>query len=262
MTTLNESELIYDWNVAGTGDMKPARSVVQINDETLRDGLQSPSVETPSIEDKIRILHLLAELGIDAVDLGLPGAGPHVVEHVTALAEEIVRHKLPLAANCAARTMAADILPIIEVSQKTGLEIEVACFIGSSPIRQYSEGWEMDRMLKLSEDAVELAVGEGMPVMFVTEDTTRAAPDDIRRLYSTAVESGARRVCVADTVGHSTPQWSPRGHPFCARACRCHGGECRSRLAWPPRSRDGSDQRPGRSRGGSGSSTCNSPRSW
>ncbi len=205
MTTMNESELIHDWNLEGAGDMRPARPGVQLNDETLRDGLQSPSVRSPAIEDKIRILHLLAELGIDALDLGLPGAGPHVVADVTALAEEIVRHDLPVAANCAARTVAADILPIVEISQRTGLEIEVACFIGSSPIRQYSEGWDMDRMLRLSEEAVELAVREQLPVMFVTEDTTRAAPEDIRRLYTTAVEAGARRVCIADTVGHSTP---------------------------------------------------------
>jgi 2-isopropylmalate synthase len=205
MTTLQESQLIHDWNLSGDGEMRPARPTVQLNDETLRDGLQSPSVRSPSIDDKIRILHLIAGLGVDALDLGLPGAGPHVVADVTALAKEIVRHRLPIAANCAARTMAADIVPIVEISQRTGLEIEVACFIGSSPIRQYSEGWDMDKMLKLSEDAVSLAVEEGLPVMFVTEDTTRAAPEDIRRLYTTAIEAGARRVCIADTVGHSTP---------------------------------------------------------
>ncbi len=205
MPTLSESELIYDWNTAGGAELTPARGHVELNDETLRDGLQSPSVRTPSIAAKLAILHEMVALGIDALDLGLPGAGPHVVEHVLALAREIADRKLPIAPNCAARTVEADIRPIVDVAQQTGIAIEAACFIGSSPIRQYAEGWTLDRMLALSERAVAFAVGEGLPVMFVTEDTTRAHPDDLRRLYTVAVEAGARRVCVADTVGHATP---------------------------------------------------------
>ena len=201
----DERDLIHDWNEADGTELEPARASVHLNDETLRDGLQSPSAIAPSVDSKRQIVHLLAELGIDALDLGLPGAGPHVVADVTALAREIVDHNLPIAANCAARTVAADILPVVEIAQRTGLEIEVACFLGSSPIRQYAEGWDMDRLLRLTHDAVSLAAKERLPVMYVTEDTTRAKPDDIRRLYTAAVEAGARRVCIADTVGHATP---------------------------------------------------------
>ncbi len=201
----DESTLIHDWNRAAGPDLQPARGKVELDDETLRDGLQSPSVKSPSIEQKLAILHRMAELGIEAADIGLPGAGPHVVRQVEALAREIVNARLPIAPNCAARTLLADVRPIAEVSQRVGLPIEAACFIGSSPIRQYTEGWELDRMLRLVEEAVGFAAREGLPVMFVTEDTTRAAPEDLRRLYTVAVESGARRVCVADTVGHATP---------------------------------------------------------
>jgi 2-isopropylmalate synthase len=201
----SENELIYDWNRAGGSELRPARGKVELDDETLRDGLQSPSVRSPSIEDKLRILHLIAELGIESANIGLPGAGPHVVKDVERLAREIVEQRLPIAPNCAARTVIADIQPIVDISQRTGLAIEAACFIGSSPIRQYAEGWTLDRMLKLSREAVEFATKNGLPVMFVTEDTTRAAPEDLRRLYTEAVEAGARRVCVADTVGHATP---------------------------------------------------------
>jgi 2-isopropylmalate synthase len=202
---LSESELIYDWNRAGDGDLTPARGRVELDDETLRDGLQSPSVRSPSLEDKVRILHLIAELGIESADIGLPGAGPHVVEQVTRLAREIAEHRLPIFPNCAARTVRADIEPIIEISQRTGIAIEAACFIGSSPIRQLAEEWDLDGMLRRTREAVELAVGHGLPVMFVTEDTTRARPEDLARLYREAVEAGARRVCIADTVGHATP---------------------------------------------------------
>ena len=201
----SEKDLIYDWNRASGTELRPARGKVELDDETLRDGLQSPSVRSPSIEDKLQILHMMAELGIESADIGLPGAGPHVVRDVERLAREIVEQRLPIEANCAARTVIADIQPIVEISQRTGLAIEASCFIGSSPIRQYAEGWTLDRMLKLSREAVEFGVKHGLPVMFVTEDTTRAAPEDLRRLYTEAVEAGARRVCVADTVGHATP---------------------------------------------------------
>jgi len=199
------SNLIHDWNTATGADMTPARGKVELDDETLRDGLQSPSVKSPPIEEKLEILHFIAKLGIESADLGLPGAGPHVVADVERLAREIVDQKLPIDANCAARTVRADVEPIAEISQRTGLGIEAACFIGSSPVRQYAEGWDMDRMLRLTEESISFAVSEGLRVMFVTEDTTRAAPEDLRRLYSTAVAAGAKRVCVADTVGHATP---------------------------------------------------------
>lgn len=202
---LQESDLVYDWNRAAGPDLTPARPAVELDDETLRDGLQSPSVRNPSIEEKIELLHLMAALGIDTADIGLPGAGPHVARDVERLAAEIARARLPIAANCAARTLIADVEPIADIAHRTGIPIEACCFIGSSPIRQYAEAWDLDRMLRLVREAVGFAAGEGLPVMFVTEDTTRARPEDLRRLYTEAVEAGAGRVCVADTVGHATP---------------------------------------------------------
>jgi 2-isopropylmalate synthase len=201
--TMNEHEMIHDWNQVE----KPDYGVVEMDfdDETLRDGIQSPSIKSPTIEEKIRILHLMADLGIQAADIGLPGAGEKVAEDVFALAEEIAKHKLPIEPNCAARTVKVDIDPIIEASQRSGMQIEAALFIVSSPIRQYVENWTLDRMLKMSAEATEYAVKNGLSVMFVTEDTTRAKPDVLRKLYTTAIENGARRICLADTVGHATP---------------------------------------------------------
>jgi 2-isopropylmalate synthase len=195
--------LIYDWNSISA----PAKPIapVMLDDETLRDGLQSPSVRTPTIAQKIKILHLIDSLGIDTADLGLPGAGAHVAADVEELAREIVRGKMRVRANCAARTIAADVQPIVEIAQRTGLEIECCVFIGSSPIRLYAEDWPFDKLLRLTEEAVAFGVREGLPVLYVTEDTTRADPESLRRLYSTAIRAGARRLCIADTVGHSTP---------------------------------------------------------
>ena len=243
-----ESDLIYDWNRAG-GAAVPARGAVELDDETLRDGLQSPSVKSPSLEDKVRILHLMEALGIDSADIGLPGAGPHVVATVTRLAREIVDSKMRIRPNCAARTIAADIVPIIEISQKVGIPIEVACFIGSSPIRQYAEDWDLDRMLRMTEEAVSLAVSEGLPVMYVTEDTTRAHPDHIRRMYAAAIRAGARRVCVCDTVGHATPNGVQNLIRFVCGLVAEIDPERQGGLARPPGPRARRHQRPVGSRG-------------
>jgi 2-isopropylmalate synthase len=200
---MEKDELIYDWNREGHKEAVNRR--VEFDDETLRDGLQSPSVIDPPIEKKIEILHLMDSIGIDTADIGLPGAGPRAVADVTRLAKEIVDCKLDIRPNCAARTVRADIEPIIEISEKVGTPIEACTFIGSSPIRQYAEGWSLEMMLTATEDAVSFAVSHGLPVMYVTEDTTRAHPDTIRALYRTAIEAGATRICVCDTVGHATP---------------------------------------------------------
>ena len=176
-----------------------------LNDETLRDGLQSPSVRDPLIQDKITILHLMESLGINSHNLGLPGAGPRAVEHVTALAREIVNNKLRIRANCAARTHENDIRPIAEITQKTGLRIEAATFIGSSPIRRYTEGWTDDFLLQTTEKAVTYAVSLGLDPMYVTEDTTRCDPEMVKKLYSTAIRCGARAIVICDTAGHATP---------------------------------------------------------
>jgi 2-isopropylmalate synthase len=199
-----ERDLIYDWNRRDS-TFEWARARVDLNDETLRDGLQSPSVQDPPLEVKRRLLHLMADLGIVAADIGLPGAGPRVVEQVRALATEIRDHKLPIFPNCAARTVVADVEPIVRIAEEVGIPIEAATFIGSSPIRQYTEDWTLERMLRATTDAVTFAVQHGLPVMYVTEDTTRAKPETLKALYGAAIDCGATRLCLADTVGHATP---------------------------------------------------------
>jgi 2-isopropylmalate synthase len=196
-------ELTYDWNKGGLADLKGVVHI-EFDDETLRDGLQSPSVTDPTIDQKIKILHLMEDLGIHSANIGLPGAGSRAYNDTLELAKEIVRCKMKIQPNCAARTVIADIDPVIDISQKAGLPIEVATFVGSSPIRQYVEGWTIDTILKLTETAVKYVVAHGLPSMYVTEDTTRSHPDDIEKLYTAAINCGAKRVVIADTVGHTT----------------------------------------------------------
>ena len=199
-------ELIHDWNRPADDEAAaPPAGPFQLDDETLRDGLQSPSVIDPPIEKKIRILHLMDALGIETADVGLPGAGARAGRDVRELCREIVNAGLKIRPNCAARTLVRDTDPVIEISQEIGIPIETCVFIGSSPIRHYTEGWDEEFLLRQTDEAITHAVRAGMPVMYVTEDTSRAQPDTIRKLYGAAVRLGARRVCVTDTVGHATP---------------------------------------------------------
>ncbi|MGH9872443.1 MAG: LeuA family protein [Pyrinomonadaceae bacterium] len=198
------AELVYDWNTIDPDLTLPNRHI-GFDDETLRDGLQSPSVTEPPVEKKIELLHLMDALGIDTADIGLPGAGGTHAAGVELMAREIAEKKLKIRPNCAARTHRNDIMPIVEISQRVGIPIEACTFIGSSAIRFFAEDWTLDKLLKLTEEAVTLAVSEGVPVMYVTEDTTRANPETIRALYTTAIRCGAKAVCVCDTVGHATP---------------------------------------------------------
>jgi 2-isopropylmalate synthase len=222
-------ELVYDWNKIEPRMQHPGRHI-GLDDETLRDGLQSPSVSEPSVEKKIQLLHLMDALGIDTADIGLPGAGGTHAAGVERLAREIADKKLRIRPNCAARTHRNDIVPIIEISQRAGIPIEACTFIGSSSVRFFAEDWTLDKLLQMTEEAVTFAVKQGVPVMYVTEDTTRAAPETIRALYTTAIECGAGAVCVCDTVGHATPDGARAVVQFVKRIVDKQGGNVR--LDW------------------------------
>jgi 2-isopropylmalate synthase len=201
---MGEDGLIFDWNTAGNY-VFPATGKVTLDDETLRDGLQNPSVHDPSIEEKIEILHLMESLGIEMVNIGLPAAGPRACADAEALAKEIAGARMKIRPNCAGRTHENDIRPIAEISQRAGIAVEAGMFLGSSPIRRQVEDWSVDYLLKTTENAVKFGVAQGLPVMYVTEDTTRTDADTVRALYSTAIRCGARSIVLCDTVGHATP---------------------------------------------------------
>ncbi|ACY12765.1 LeuA family protein [Haliangium ochraceum] len=204
-TEFNESELIYDWNSVEKDAPLASGRQVSFLCETLRDGIQSPSVVDPDIGDKLRLVELADSLGIHHIDIGLPGAGNRAVEDCTTIATFIRDNKLRIRPACAARTHKNDVGAIVDISQAVGIEIEVLTFIGSSPIRQYAESWDLERMLNFSSEAIDLAARHNLPVTFVTEDTTRSRPEVLDQMFRNAIEHGANRLCLCDTVGHSTP---------------------------------------------------------
>jgi 2-isopropylmalate synthase len=204
-TDLGVCSLVYDWNsVEKVARLSPKHEITFFC-ETLRDGIQSPSVVDPDIDDKIKLVEIASDLGIHHIDVGLPGAGQRAVEDCTTIAKFARDAKLPIKLACAARTHLKDIQAIIDVSQEVGIEIEVMAFIGSSPIRQYAESWNLESMMKRTADSMTLAVENNLPVTYVTEDTTRSQPSVLDKLFRNAVDHGAHRLCVCDTVGHATP---------------------------------------------------------
>lgn len=204
MDVTRTDSLIYDWNTVEALPTAP-RAPAQVDDETMRDGLQSPSVRHPSADQMVDLLHKMAALGMESVNIGLPGAGPHVEATAKRLAQEIRDRRFPILPNCAARTVVQDLEPIRRISEQVGIAIEAAMFIGSSPIRLEVEGWDVDHLLRTSEKALAYAVQHKLPIMFVTEDTTRTPPEVVRRLYGQALDMGAQRLVVCDTCGHATP---------------------------------------------------------
>ncbi len=197
-------ELIYDWNeIDRRGRLIPKD--VTFFDETLRDGLQNPSVIDPPVEKKLELLHLMNDLGIHVADIGLPGSSKRAFDDVLRMCREIADCRLQIRPACAGRTVVADITPMIEIAQRTGLPVEVYAFIGSSPIRQLAEDWDVNRIAKLSAEAIDVAVKAGLPVAYVTEDTTRSRPEVLATLFKMAIDHGASRLCLSDTVGHATP---------------------------------------------------------
>lgn len=204
MTSPDAESLIYDWNeVARRGRVIPKG--VEFFDETLRDGLQNPSVKDPTVEEKLEILRLSAKLGVHELNVGLPGSSKRAFEDCLRLCHEVTSERLPIRVAAAGRTIASDIAPIIELSQRAGLPVEIYAFVGSSPIRGFTEGWDAEHVRRLSAEAIDLGVRHGLPVCFVTEDTTRSRPEALSELFRLAIDHGATGLCLCDTVGHATP---------------------------------------------------------
>lgn len=202
--SLPHDDLIFDWNEFDRrGRIIPKG--VEFFDETLRDGLQNPSVTDPPLDKKLALLHEMAAIGIHAADIGLPGSSQRAFDDCLRMCREVSDHRLPLRVAFAGRTVAADILPMVEISQRTGMPVEVYTFIGSSPIRQFAEDWDLDLLLRRSAEAIDVGVKNGLEVAYVTEDTTRSRPEVLSALFKMAIDHGAARLCLCDTVGHSTP---------------------------------------------------------
>ncbi len=229
MRPVGEPELIYDWNeIARKGRVIPTG--VEFLDETLRDGLQNPSVNDPAIEDKLKLVHLMDKLGIHHADIGLPGSSKRAFDDCLRICQEITQSKLSIKVTCAGRTVASDITPMVELSQRAGIPIEAYAFVGSSPIRALAENWELDRIKHFTAEAIDVGVKNGLEVCYVTEDTTRSRPEVLSELFKVAVDHGAGGLCLCDTVGHATPDGVRNLISFTRSLIAAMG--CKVRIDW------------------------------
>lgn len=199
----SEAELIHDWNAA-EASLPPAHPV-QVSDETLRDGVQAASVKDPPLEARRELLSLMDGLGVGAASLGMPCTGERGFQHSLALARHVREARLALEPYCAGRTVVEDLAPIAEVAQRSGVSVVVHTFVGASGIRQWTEGWDDAFLRRATRRAIQFARKQGLEVAFVTEDTTRSSPERLEMLFRTAVDAGATRLVLCDTVGHASP---------------------------------------------------------
>jgi 2-isopropylmalate synthase len=196
--------LIHDWN-APEGELAFGR-VPALLDDTLRDGLQNAAVRTPSFDEKAEMLRLMVSIGVECANLGLPGSSRRAFEDAVRACGVVTSEKLELEVAVAGRTLEADMRAIVELAEKTGMALEAHAFVGSSEIRWFAEGWELERVRRMTESALGMLRRAGLSATFVTEDTTRSRPAVLHELFAVALDSGASRLCLCDTVGHATPE--------------------------------------------------------
>jgi isopropylmalate/homocitrate/citramalate synthase len=169
---------------------------VQIWEETLRDGEQTPGVAyTP--EEKLQIARLLDEIHVPIMDVGIPVVSKEEARGVRAIANA----GFDATIMAAARTVRKDVEACIEC----GVD-EIALFTAGSDLHiRHKLGMTREQVKEVAVRETEYAIAHGVAVSFVTEDTFRADLDFIADLYNACTEAGAHRAVICDTVGVMTP---------------------------------------------------------
>jgi 2-isopropylmalate synthase len=210
---LSIGDLVHDWN----GPLPHPGGDVRVFDETLRDGLQAAHIRHPNLDEKLHLLSLMDKLRIDQANIGFPASDDQQFRDIVEIGRVAAAGKLSLRLEVAARCTPGDVHAILDAAEQSGYAFEAGIFIGSSSIRRFVEGWDLDMLVRRVREHVALATRRGLRVMFVTEDTTRTDPETIRVLYDAAISEGATRLCVADTVGWAAPRGVARLMRFIVR---------------------------------------------
>lgn len=196
------SNLLYDWNNHDIQNRVSKK--IEINDETLRDGLQAVSFSSFSLEQMYQFIEDANKLQITTINLGMPGAGDLSFNRVRMLAKYISERKLNIKMNVACLAKIEDVQLVEKIMDEIGQQIEICIFIGASSIRRFVEDWTLNDVISKLEPAVKRAVKTKSPVMLVTEDTSRTSPEDLELIYKSFANNGINRICVCDTVGYNT----------------------------------------------------------
>ena len=209
---MKENELIYNWAKHPIGESKAvkhsANQHVDVDDETLRDGLQGTQVEShPTTEGKKIYLDWVSRF-VEHADIGFPGSEEEHQKEIEELIKYAVTRRLDITLSCAARGAALeDVKPIIDISHNLdGYLLEADIFLDGSTYRSLKEGWDRKEKLdKLSEN-IKLLKQHKLPVMFVAERATSTSPEELFEICQLAADLGVERICLADTQGCADPQ--------------------------------------------------------
>jgi 2-isopropylmalate synthase len=215
--------MLFNWNsVPADPEPQAGSPKGSFFDETLRDGIQAPTITAPSLEQKVQIVDHMMAAGIRSADLGFPSSGPVAARECLELARYVAARGHPMSVAYAGRTHPSDIRPICEIAQRAGISVDAYLVIAVSPIRQYVEDWDTDFIVRNIRVAAQECRLGGVEFVLVLEDATRCTPEVLASVYDEAIDVGVRRVALCDTVGVAVPsgteaiiRWSARY--FCER---------------------------------------------
>ncbi|MFL6035278.1 MAG: homoaconitate hydratase [Gaiellaceae bacterium] len=183
-----------DLNARALGE-RPRRHV-GLYDTTLRDGEQAVGVALDP-EQKLEIARLLDALGIDRIEAGFPRVSADDAKAIRLIADAGLKAEI----WGFSRAVPADVEALIELGLRHSV-IEAPV----SDLKLAAYGVEPDVMLERIRKAVTFAVEHDITVAYFGVDGTRAEPSFLERVYTTAVEAGAREAVVVDTLGVATPE--------------------------------------------------------
>lgn len=198
MESLEKAGLAVNYNKLKETKPDSLPSEVHIWDETLRDGEQTPGVAL-TIDEKIEIAKLLDDIGVSIVAVGFPAVSKEEKRSVTAVAKEGLKNAIVAAP---ARAVISDIDACIDAGVS-----EVPIFIATSDFRlKYQLRMTREEMLERLAQCVEYGKDHGLIVDYIAEDSTRSDIDFLCTAYRQAIDAGADKICVADTVGFVRPR--------------------------------------------------------
>ncbi|MHA1769241.1 MAG: homocitrate synthase/isopropylmalate synthase family protein [Candidatus Thorarchaeota archaeon] len=198
METLEKAGLAVNYNKILSTKPNGLPKKVHIWDETLRDGEQTPGVAL-TIDEKIEIAKMLDEIGTAIVAVGFPAVSEAEKKAVATIACEGLSRAIVAAP---ARAIRADIDACIEADVK-----EVPIFIATSDFRlKYQLRMSREQMLERLTECVEYGRDHGLVIDYIAEDSTRSDMDFLCQAYKTAIDAGASKICIADTVGFVRPE--------------------------------------------------------
>jgi len=170
---------------------------VRIFDTTLRDGEQAPGIDL-TVEQKIRIAKQLADLGVDVIEAGFPAASEGEFEATKKILDEVGDRVEVIGLS---RANKQDIDKTIQ----TGIA-SIHVFIATSDIHlKYKLKMSREQVLDRIYESVRYAKDHGLIVEYSPEDATRTDHDFLLKAVSTAIEAGADRINIPDTVGTMHP---------------------------------------------------------